>query len=99
MDEWEVKYRALAAGITDPALIENAERLVTTAINLTTISRFTLREVFWTLLDAIQIQQPILQVSIAPYKIDQATDLSGDSTTRRSHGKDESKRRRQGGLS
>lgn len=28
MDEWEAKYKALAAGIEDPKLIENAEKLV-----------------------------------------------------------------------
>ncbi len=90
MTEWEAKYQALAAGITDPAMIENAERLVAAAINLATTSRFTLQEVFWMLLDAIHLQQPTLPV----YLTEQITNLSGSSTVRRGYGGGESWRRR-----
>lgn len=32
MTEWEARYKALAAGIEDPVLIENADKLVRVAI-------------------------------------------------------------------
>lgn len=38
MDEWQARYRALSAAITNPIYIENAERLVLAARHLAATS-------------------------------------------------------------
>ena len=57
MNEWEAKYKALAAGITDAAMIANAERVVESAIRISTHTPQTFDEVLYALLQAIGVQQ------------------------------------------
>jgi len=57
MNEWEAKYKALAAGITDPAMIANAERVVESAIRISTYTPQTFDEVFYALMQVIRTQQ------------------------------------------
>jgi len=53
--EWEMKYRALAAGVTDQAMIDNAAKVVDTAHSIASSRGAPVEEVFWYLLDAISV--------------------------------------------
>lgn len=57
MNKWEAKYKALAAGITDKSYIDNAEKLVETAINLSATSRLSFSEVFCGMLHAVGLSE------------------------------------------
>ena len=54
--EWQMKYQALAAGITDQSMIENAEKLVESAIRLAGFTAQPVDEVFYFMLEAIRVQ-------------------------------------------
>lgn len=55
MNEWEAKYKALAAGINDQQLIVNAEKLVEAALrqSVTSVERFEI--VFNAMLRTVQV--------------------------------------------
>jgi len=52
MTEWEAKYKALLAGITDQECVTNATRLVETSIRLSATSTLTFEQIFYALLHA-----------------------------------------------
>lgn len=58
VNEWEMRYKALAAGITDQRMIDNAERIVETAVRMAATMPASLEDVFYMVLQAIQVQQP-----------------------------------------
>ena len=47
MNEWEARYKALAAGITDPAMVANAERIVESATRIASYSGQTFEEIMF----------------------------------------------------
>lgn len=57
MNEWEVKYKALAAGISDQRLIVNAETLVRAATQLSATTAQPFDAVFYAMMEAIRLQQ------------------------------------------
>lgn len=68
MIEWEAKYKALAAGITDKSLIDNAEELVTTVVRVSAASACPFNVVFCGMLEAVGFlkqQLPIKDLSTA----------------------------------
>lgn len=60
MNEWEAKYKALAAGIDDPELIANAEKLVRAAITLSQTSVMPFGPTFEAMLRTVAVlrEQP-----------------------------------------
>lgn len=54
MNEWEAKYKALAAGIKDERLIANAEQLVRGAISISQGSGLPLEQVLNEIIKGIQ---------------------------------------------
>jgi hypothetical protein len=52
--EWEVKYKALCAGIEDPELIKNAEKVMELAIHIAATRAVSLEEVVDELLKVIR---------------------------------------------
>ena len=50
MNEWQARYKALLAGISDQTIIANAERLIEIAIKMSRESALTFDEVFYALL-------------------------------------------------
>lgn len=58
MNGWKAKYKALAAGIDDPTLIENAEKLVQAAISIVRsnfVPTMDLEQVVNSLLRTVQV--------------------------------------------
>ena len=57
MTEWEAKYNALLAGISDTSLIDNAEKLVDIAVNVSSSSVLPFDQIFWSLMWTIAGQR------------------------------------------
>jgi hypothetical protein len=55
MNEWEARYKALAAGITDEQLIANAEKLVSQSLLLSQGSILPFERVFNAMLHTVQV--------------------------------------------
>jgi hypothetical protein len=58
MNVWQAKYEALVAGIRSQEYIENAEKLVSVALRISSARPVTFGEAFDALLRAVVIQQP-----------------------------------------
>jgi len=56
MTEWEAKYRALAAGISNPEYIENAEQVVLQAYRLAATTVIPFEHAFYALMEVITWQ-------------------------------------------
>lgn len=54
MNEWEIKYKALCAGIYDKSMIDNAERFAKVAIDLSIHTGKSLDECAWLMMDALK---------------------------------------------
>lgn len=59
LGEWKYKYDALCAGIENKELIENAEKLVKTAIEISATSAISFHECFHALLRAISLKRDL----------------------------------------
>lgn len=57
MDKWEAQYKALAMGITDKSMIDNAVLLVEQAQRMSTHGILTFDEAFYAILQAVGLQQ------------------------------------------
>jgi hypothetical protein len=55
MNEWEARYKALAAGIEDDNLIANAEKLVRQAENYSVSSTMPFHVAFYSMLQAVHV--------------------------------------------
>ena len=55
MSEWEMRYKTLLAGITDQRMVDNAERLVSSAIRLAATTGWTAEDTFGYLLQAVNV--------------------------------------------
>jgi hypothetical protein len=55
MNEWEARYKALAAGITDEQLIANAEKIVSQALLLSQGSTLPFERVFNAMLHTVHV--------------------------------------------
>lgn len=64
INEWEAKYKALAAGIQDKNLITNAEFLVRTALDLSSASPEPFDVVFYGMLQVVGLLQPKPELDI-----------------------------------
>ncbi len=53
MNKWKAKYQALAAGITDKSLIDNAEKLVKISVDLSVMSANSFDNVFCAILKVV----------------------------------------------
>jgi len=57
VNEWEAKYKALLMAIDNPEYIENAEKLVRVALNLSLALPLTFDEVFYSMRSIIGYEQ------------------------------------------
>lgn len=59
-DVWEAKYNALAAGVTDRTMVENAERIVQTAMSMASKPgcQVSVGDIVHFLLSAVAAQRP-----------------------------------------
>lgn len=64
MNEWEAKYKALAAGVKDPKLIENAELIVKDAIEISNKSGVSLEWVLDGILQKVAKRSQLLNFPI-----------------------------------
>lgn len=51
-EDWEFKYKALAAGIKDPQIVENAERMVEVAARISSSSHIPFHGIMAGMIDA-----------------------------------------------
>ena len=63
MNEWKAKYMALSAGIEDPSIIKNAEKIVEIAIRLSNESDLQFERCVYGLLEAAMKLRPVQTVA------------------------------------